>query len=143
MANREEMLRRCPDVVFSIAVALSVFNALHLPDFHREWVEKGLIHCDALALNRVLTPEIYRTQVLSARLKQQVLESYQRHRESFLDADGIPALDFAAAGRFMAAEDRSELLPEFVAITRRLDRLRGEDCREVFPELAELFEAAE
>ena len=80
---------------------------------------------------------------MSARLKQQVLESYQRHRESFLDADGIPALDFAAAGRFMAAEDRSELLPEFVAITRRLDRLRGEDCREVFPELAELFEAAE
>ena len=142
VANREEMLRRCPDVAFSIAVTLSVFNALHLPNFHREWVEKGFINCDALALNMVLTPEIYRTQVLPTRLKQQVLESYQRHRESFLDADGIPALDFAAAARFMEAQDRSELLPEFLAVTRCLDHLRGEDCREVFPELAPLFEAA-
>jgi len=52
------------------------------------------------------------------------------------------ARDFTAAARFLEAQDRSELLPEFVAMTRRLDALRGEDCREVFPELAALFEAA-
>ncbi len=84
-------------------------------------------------------PDIYRTQVLPAAQKQRVLESYRRHQESFLDADATTAQYFAAAARLMEAQDRSELLPEFVAMTRRLDQLRGEDCREVFPELAALF----
>ena len=142
IANREEMLRRCPDVALSIFATISVFNALHLPDFHREWVEKGYIDRDAFRLNTLLNPAMYRVQVLPAALKQGVLESYRRHRETFLDAGGLAARDFAAAARLLQAQDRSELLPEFVALTRRLDQLRAEDCGEVFPELAGLFEAA-
>jgi len=142
VANRGEMLRRCPDVAFSIAVTLSLFNALHLPDFHREWVEKGYIGRDDFALNMLVAPKVYCIRVLPAALRQRVLESYRRHRENFLDADGSSARDFAAAARFMEAQDCSELLPGFVAMTRRLDHLRGEDCREVFPELAALFEAS-
>ena len=143
VANREEILRRCPEVKFSILATLSIFNALHLPDLHREWVQKGYIARNDFALNILVAPEIYRMQVLPPALKKRVLESYRRHQESFLDADGPAAHDFTAAAHFMEAQDRSELLPEFVAMTRRLDQLRGEDCREVFPELAELFEAAE
>jgi len=142
VANREEMLRRCPAVIFSISATVSIFNALHLPDFHREWVEKGYVDRDSFALNMLLEPAIYRMQVLPPALKRQVLESYRRHRETFLDAGGSAALDFAAAARLLQAQDCSELLPGFVAMTRSLDRLRGEDCREVFPELAGLFEAA-
>jgi len=142
VANREEMLRRCPDVLFSISATLSIFNALHLPEFHREWAERGLIQRNAFRLNVLMTPEMYCIQVLPRALKELVLESYRRHQESFLDADGAAALDYAAATRFLEAQDRSELLPRFLAMTRRLDRLRGEDCREVFPELAALFEAA-
>ena len=142
VANREEMLRRCPDVGFSISATFSIFNALHLPDFHREWVEKGYIARNEFALNLLLAPAMYRMQVLPASLKQRVLESYQQHRGSFLNADGPAARDFVAAERFLQEQDYSELLPGFMAMTRRLDRLRGEDCREVFPELASLFEAA-
>ena len=141
MANREEMLRRCPDVAFSISATLSIFNALHLPDLHRELAEKGYANHDAFALNMLVFPEMYRMQVLPPAFKERVLESYRRHRESFLDADAAAARDFAAAARSLQAQDCSELLPGFVAMTRRLDQLRGEDCREVFPELAELFEA--
>ena len=143
VANRQEMLRRCPDVEFAIAATISIFNALHLPDFHREWVEKGYADLNKLALTMLLDPAQYRMQVLPAALKQRVLEAYYRHQESFLDADGSAARAFAAAARFMQAQDCSELLPGFVAMTRCLDQLRGEDCREVFPELAALFEAAQ
>ena len=59
-----------------------------------------------------------------------------------MDADASVARDFAAAERFLEAQDRSELLPDFVAMTRRLDRLRGEDCREACPELAPFFKSA-
>ena len=142
VANREEMLRRCPDVAFSVFATLSLFNALHLPDFHREWVKRGFIGRNEFALNMLLVPKAYCIRVLPAALRQRVLESFRRHQETFLDADGSAARDFAAAARFMDAQDRSELLPEFVAMTRRLDQLRGEDCREVFPELAGVFEAA-
>jgi len=142
VANREEMLRRCPEVAFSVLATLSIFNALHLPDFHREWVEKGYVDRNAFRLNILEDPALYRMQVLPAALKQGVLESYRRHRETFLDAGGLAARDFAAAARLLQAQDRSELLPEFVALTRRLDQLRAEDCGEVFPELAGLFEAA-
>ena len=141
-ANREEMLRRCPDVKFSISATISIFNALHLPDFHREWGEKGYIARNDFSLNLLLDPAMYRMQVLPAALKQRVLELYQRHRESFLDVDGSAAHDFAAAARSLQAQDCSNLLPGFVAMTRRLDQLRGENCCEIFPELAELFEAA-
>ena len=142
VANREEMRRRCPGVAFSILATLSIFNALHLPDFHREWVERGYVDRDAFVLNILVAPAIYRMQVLPAALKQRVLESYRRHQESFLAADGPAARGFAAAAHLMMAQDFGELLPGFVAMTRRLDRLRGEDCGEVFPELAALFEAA-
>jgi len=142
VANREEMLRRCPDVAFSISATISIFNALHLPDFHREWVEKGYIDRNAFALNMLVSPPMYRIQVLPEVLKACALESYRRHQESFLDADGPTARDFAAVTHSLLAQDRSDLLPGFVAMTRRLDRLRGEDCREVFPELAALFDEA-
>ncbi len=141
-ANREEMLRRCPDVEFSISATVSIFNALHLSDFHREWVEKGYIERNEFALNMLVVPEMYCMQVLPAALKSRTLESYRQHQEIFLDADGAAARDFALAARFLEAQDYSELLPGFLAMTRRLDELRGEDCREVFPELAALFEAA-
>ena len=91
----------------------------------------------------LVSPEIYCMQVLPPPLKEKALESYGRLQESFLDADASAARDFTAAARFMEEQDRSELLRGFLATTRRLDALRGEDCREVFPELAELFEAAE
>ena len=143
VANREEMLRRCPEVAFSIAATPSIFNALHLPDFHREWAEKGFIDRNAFTLNLLVAPAIYCMQVLPATLKARVLESYRRHQETFLDADGTAARDFAAAARFMEAQDRSDLLPGFLAMTRRLDWVRGEDCREVFPELAGIFETSE
>ena len=41
--NRVEMLRVCPNVDFYISPTLSIMNAWHLPDFHRDWVERGLI----------------------------------------------------------------------------------------------------
>ena len=143
VANRDEMLRRCPKVKFSVHATYSIFNAFHLPDFHREWVQKGFIARNEFALNILETPEIYRMQVLPAALKERVLEAYRRHQESFLDAGGSAARDFAAAAHFIQAQDHSGLLPEFVAMTRRLDQLRGEDCADVFPELAGLFEAVE
>ena len=41
--NRRQMMEICPRVDFYISPTLSILNAMHIPDFHREWVGKGLI----------------------------------------------------------------------------------------------------
>ena len=49
--NRREMLRVCPEVDFYISPTLSIMNAWHLPDFHREWVDLGFIRPQDLNVN--------------------------------------------------------------------------------------------
>ncbi|MDE2312898.1 MAG: twitch domain-containing radical SAM protein [Elusimicrobia bacterium] len=140
--NREEMLRRCPQTEFNVSATLSLFNALHLPDFHRDWVEKGYIGRDDFFVNPLLSPPWYSAQVLPEDFKRRVQESYRRHRLEFLAETRRAAAEFEAAERFLAARDASRLLPDWAKVTRRLDALRGENCREAFPELSPLLEPA-
>ena len=44
--NRISMLKYLPDVSFSVDATVSLVNALHIIDFHKDWVEKGLINVD-------------------------------------------------------------------------------------------------
>ena len=41
--NRQRMLQVCPDVDFYISPTVSLMNVLHVPDFHKDWVEQGLL----------------------------------------------------------------------------------------------------
>ncbi|HVA67308.1 MAG TPA: twitch domain-containing radical SAM protein [Elusimicrobiota bacterium] len=139
VSNREEMLKRCPGIEFNVSTTLSAFNALHLPDFHREWTRRGYIGRNDFVINLLLDPEEQCAQVLPPAMKRRVVAAYRRHRAAFARS-GRAAQEFAAAERFMEARDESRLLPRFVESTRRLDALRGENCPEVFPELAALFD---
>jgi sulfatase maturation enzyme AslB (radical SAM superfamily) len=49
--NRIDMLKICPGVDFYISPTLSIMNAWHLPDFHRDWVDRGLIKPQDLNVN--------------------------------------------------------------------------------------------
>jgi len=139
VSNREEMLKRCPGAEFNVSATLSAFNALHLPDFHREWTRRGYVKRDDFIINPLLEPEQYCAQVLPPAMKRRAVQSYRRHRAAFPRACRA-AREFAAAERFLAAKDAGHLLPGFVRMTRRLDSLRGESCARIFPELAELFD---
>jgi len=49
--NRIDMMEICPGVDFYISPTLSIMNAWHLPDFHRDWVERGFIKPQDLILS--------------------------------------------------------------------------------------------
>jgi hypothetical protein len=139
--NRERMSATCPRAEFHIAATWSAMNALHLPDFHAEWVRKGYIRPGDLHLNILLCPEEYRAQVLPERLKRRVAERVEAHlRDLGREAEGVAA-QYRAALAFMNAEDRSGELGRFRERTLALDRARGESFAETFPELAELMAA--
>jgi radical SAM protein with 4Fe4S-binding SPASM domain len=142
VANRQRLLREAPHVGFDISFTLSLMNALHLPDFHRAWVEAGLVDGQSIFLNLLTSPNHYRVQALPSHLKARVREKFRRHIDDFLprhEGHRHAAKQFEAALCFMDEQDLSPELETFRDLTRRLDAIRGERFEEVFPELREIM----
>ena len=141
--NRERMLEICPRAEFSISPTLSVMNVFHLPDFHREWLEKGYIGQLGMYINLLLDPEEYRVQVLPRDLKLRMAEMYERHIDQVVRPTGEHwrwvAERFQAAISFAGAQDLSSKLPKFRETVSKMDAIRGESFAEVFPEMAEVY----
>ncbi len=147
LRNRERMLKVCPRVNFELAPAISVFNALHLPDFYMDWVRKGFVSPERFVPGFVLHPDFYCAQILPEHLKARAIEKYEECIRKIIKPRGFPeeSVGYATGGGafrmvqdFLKAQDRSALLPKFVEMNRRLDAIRGESFADVFPELAEL-----
>jgi sulfatase maturation enzyme AslB (radical SAM superfamily) len=136
--NREQMMAICPRVDFYISPTLSIMNALHLPDFHRDWVNRGYIKAQDLNVNILQDPAHFRLDIAPAEYKQQITEKYQAHLEWLRPQDTLQraTVGFESAINFMQATDNTELLPKFWAKTQELDRIRNESILEVIPELA-------
>ncbi len=147
--NWRRARRECPRVKFSVAPVASLFNALHLPDFHREWIERGLIEPARFGLQILRSPSYYSMQALPPELKARVAERFMRHAKDYLrplaagrqPKDYLPSsLNFMMALNYMMAADRSSELATFRRVTAQLDGARGESFEAAFPELACLLD---
>jgi organic radical activating enzyme len=138
--NRKQMLEICPRVDFYISPTLSIMNALHLPDFHRDWVERGFIRAQDLNVNILQDPEFYRIDIAPAAYKQKIQDKFLQHLDWLKPQDQLQraTVGFESALNFMSATDNSALLPKFWSKTRQLDDIRKENILEVLPELSEI-----
>ena len=138
--NREQMLTICPEVDFYISPTLSIMNALHLPDFHRAWVEKGYIRPQDLNINILQDPPHYRIDVANTAYKQQITEKITEHLTWLRPQDHLQRAThgFESAIKYMQATDNSELIPQFWSKTRELDSIRQENILDIIPELKDL-----
>jgi organic radical activating enzyme len=138
--NRAQMLETCPNVDFYISPTLSILNALHLPDFHRDWVEAGLIQPQDLNVNILQDPAYYRIDIATPRYKTILRERFEQHLEWLRPLDPLQraTVGFESAIKFMDATDNTHLLPEFWQRTQALDALRNEELLQVIPELENL-----
>ena len=134
------MLEICPNVDFYISPTLSIMNALHLPDFHREWVERGFLRPQDLNVNILQDPAHYRIDIATPEFKQQIQQRYHSHLEWLQPLDPLnrATVGFQSAVEFMMATDNTHLLPTFWKRTYQLDQLRDENILETIPELAGL-----
>jgi MoaA/NifB/PqqE/SkfB family radical SAM enzyme len=139
--NREQMLETCPDVDFYISPTLSIMNAWHLPDFHREWVSRGLIRAQDLNVNILQDPAYYRIDMATPRYKDILRERFDKHLDWLRPLDPLQraTVGFESAIKFMDATDNTRLLPEFWQRTRVLDELRNQEVLQVLPELGDLL----
>ena len=138
--NRRDMLAICPDVNFYISATLSIMNALHLPDFHRDWVEKGLLQPQDLNVNILQDPPFYRIDIAPESYKQQIREKFEAHLEWLRPQDHLrrATVGLESAINFMMATDKSVLIPKFWARTQQLDDIRRENILDILPELEAL-----
>jgi MoaA/NifB/PqqE/SkfB family radical SAM enzyme len=138
--NRELMLEICPQVDFYISPTLSIMNAWHIPDFHRNWVEHGYIKPQDLNVNILQDPDHYRIDIAPTAYKQALQEKFEQHLEWLRPQDQLnrATAGFESAIVFMNATDNTHLIDQFWNKTAELDAIRKENMLEVLPELAAL-----
>jgi MoaA/NifB/PqqE/SkfB family radical SAM enzyme len=138
--NRQDMLSICPEVDFYISPTLSIMNAWHLPDFHRDWVERGLIRAQDLNVNILQDPLHYRIDIAPAEYKAQLLAKFTDHIMWLRDQDPLQraTTGFESAVKFMMATDNTHLIDTFWRKTHELDSIRQENIMETIPELKAL-----
>ncbi len=143
--NRQRMLKECPHVYFEITPTLSLYNALYLPEFHKEWIQKGFLEPNALRVNILTHPEAQKSQVLTPSLKKELRRRYRQHitwlNNNFKDQVGQATDSFESIIKFTLENDLSEKLKDFFDYNDRIDKLRQESFDDVFPELKELRNA--
>jgi radical SAM protein with 4Fe4S-binding SPASM domain len=136
-SNRRQMMEICPQVDFYISPTLSIMNALHLPDFHRDWVEKGLLKPQDLNVNILQDPAYLRIDIAPVEYKQQIQRKYEQHLEWLRPLDQLnrATVGFESAITFMNSTDNTQLLDTFWRKTHELDSIRREHVLDVLPEL--------
>jgi radical SAM protein with 4Fe4S-binding SPASM domain len=137
--NRRDMIEQCPHVYFELTPTVSVYNVFNLPDFHKEWIEEGLLEPQNIRINILLDPTYMRLSLLPPWLKDQVRFRYIEHLKYLDQFENIDSVknDYESILKFLN-NDHSEELKMFLFKTERIDNLRKENWREVFPELQDL-----
>tara|TARA_A100001391_G_scaffold165732_1_gene125682 strand:- start:73 stop:1359 length:1287 start_codon:yes stop_codon:yes gene_type:complete len=141
LANRKRMLEVCPQVDFYISATVGLSNSLHVVDFHRNWVEQGLIKPQDFNFNLLQYPLWQRMDLLPQEYKEQVTEKYKTHMEWLRKQDHLTRAikGFESALDWMNKKDMSKHMQTFVTETRKYDKIRDENFTDVFPEWKELF----
>lgn len=150
--NLRRLKEECPHLKIFINYTVSVFNILHLADFHKEMVEKGLIRADQLNLNILNEPEYYNIRILPYRIKEKVEKKIKEHiiwlkKQKPFDKTDVDTMiqkkyyisKWYSCIHYMKDKNWQDRIPKFIEWTEKLDKIRNESCIEVFPELRSLF----
>jgi len=138
--NRRDMIEICPEVDFYISPTLSIMNADHLPDFHRDWVNRGLIGAQDLNVNILQDPAHYRIDIAPPEYRRRLIQRFREHIEWLRPQDRLQraVTGFESAITFMQSTDNSGLISQFWKKTHELDNIRNENILDILPELAAL-----
>jgi MoaA/NifB/PqqE/SkfB family radical SAM enzyme len=137
--NREKMMEVCPTTDFYVSSTISIFNLLHITDFHKEWVNRGFIQAQDWNLNILQFPIRDKINVLPQIYKDQAREKIEEHLNWLQPQDHLNRATSGYKGilNFMKS-DSSLNLKEFFRVNDITDAYRKEKFEQVFPELKDL-----
>jgi MoaA/NifB/PqqE/SkfB family radical SAM enzyme len=140
--NRKKMIEACPNTLFEIAATISVFNVLHFPDFHYDWIKLKLVDPNQIRITLLTRPEYLSIKIIPFKHRSQLIEKWELstdrlRQELMLTESNTPRLfkSYAAVIRALKDFEYLDLSEQFLEKTMILDRVRQEDAWEIFPEL--------
>jgi radical SAM protein with 4Fe4S-binding SPASM domain len=138
--NREQMIEKCPNTDFYVSATVSLYNAHHITDFHRAWVEKGYLKAQDWNINILQGPERDRIDVLPKLFKDQITSKIQNHIEWLRPQDHLQRATSGYEGilNFMNGNDNGLLLKEFFRVNDIHDVYRKEKFEDMFVEYKDL-----
>lgn len=140
VANRKEMIERCPNTYFEITPTISVFSVYSLFEFHKTWVDQGLLDINNIRINILTYPRYFSITILPKELKDEIAAIYKEYvawlRENnawehvIKDVEGIVDHMYSA--------DNSDLITQFKKHIATIDNIRNEQFIDVYPEFKSL-----
>ena len=142
IANRKRMMEICPQVDFYISSTVGIPNAFHVTDFHKSWVEQGLIKPQDFNFNLLQGPIWQRIDILPLEFKEKIKENWLQHLDWLKGKDPLTRATkgFESGLDWLYAKDNSKYLDQFFTFTKKYDKVRKEDFVTTFPEWKDLFE---
>jgi MoaA/NifB/PqqE/SkfB family radical SAM enzyme len=136
---RKKMLDNRPDIDFYISATTSILNALHLPDFHRSWVNQGLIKPEDFNIQLLFSPAYLRVDHAPIYLKNLIKEKYHVHLEWLRPRDSVGRATYGFESVLNHLNNNKKFDPiDFWNNINILDKYYGQDLVVTFPELADL-----
>jgi len=135
--NRQQMLMLCPNVYFEITPTVGIFSVHSLFDFHKSWVEEGLLDIDNIRINILTHPRYFSITILPENEKEKVRELYIEYIDWLKNSNASSRTIHDVKGiiNYMDSADHTELLSEFRKQIKVIDEVRNEKFIEIYPEL--------
>ena len=135
--NRKTLLDECPHIDFYISATTGILNALHVPDFHFSWVEKGLIQPEQFDVKLLFAPEYFSLAQAPIELKEKIREKYENHLEWLMpvDKNGRATSGYKSVLQHMSSDKEFDK-KSFWHYTELLDKFHSQNILDYIPELS-------
>jgi len=143
--NRKLVIKECPHIEFFISYTLSWPNAQNLIEFHKEWLEQGLItDSGKITINSLDMPPYYSLKNIPDFKKAKIEQLFREHmawlKENHYNDYIINRYETAIKFMYSSGNPVDDSLREFSKITKKLDEIRGENFFNVYPEHNDILE---
>jgi hypothetical protein len=132
--------KEVPHVLFEITPTISLWNAHQFPEFHRDWIEKGLLSKKQEIRLNILTNPWYASILIAPKFyKDYLAKLYEPVRNDYSYSNTIRYAYKAVLNTLSSGEENKDGMKEFFHFNNKLDAHRKEDIFDAIPELWEVY----
>lgn len=139
--NRREMIEACPTTYFELTPTISIFSVYNLFEFHKTWVEEGLLDINNIRINILTHPRYFSITILPKELKDKIAGIYKEYVNWLQENNAWEHIikDVEGIVEHMYSADHSNLIPDFIKHVEAIDIVRNEKFTDIYPEYKDLW----
>ena len=139
--NRREMIEACPNTYFELTPTISIFSVYKLFEFHKTWVEEGLLDINNIRINILTHPRYFSMTILPKEFKDNIAGIYKEYVKWLQENNAWEHIikDVEGIVEHMYSADNSNLIPDFIKHVEAIDNVRNEKFTDIYPEYKDLW----